>query len=178
MTLTNISKFAAYICLALGCVSIAARGQEAKPRASNDVYKVEYIFSELQDGKKVNARSYTVLVRPMDKGSVRLGSRIPIATGVSKEGNPLVNTSQFMYLDVGVNIDCSVEPLDSEVHLYTGVDLSRVAPENRIGQPIVRTTKVQLHNVVPLGKSTLITSADEVDTTGRFQIEATVTKVK
>jgi hypothetical protein len=173
-----MSRFVAYICLALGCFSVAVRAQEAKPRSPNEVYKVEYIFSELQDGKKVNARSYVVLVRPMDKGSLRLGSRIPIATGASKEGNPLVNTSQFMYLDVGVNIDCSVEPLDSEVHLYTGVDISRVAPENRIGQPIVRTTKVQLHNIVPLGKPTLLTSADEVDTTGRFQIEATVTKIK
>jgi hypothetical protein len=173
-----MSRFVAYICLALGCFSVAVRAQEAKPRSPNEVYKVEYIFSELQDGKKVNARSYVVLVRPTDKGSLRLGSRIPIATGASKEGNPLVNTSQFMYLDVGVNIDCSVEPLDSEVHLYTGVDISRVAPENRIGQPIVRTTKVQLHNIVPLGKPTLLTSADEVDTTGRFQIEATVTKIK
>ena len=178
MTLTSSSKFAAYICIAIVCVSVAVRAQEAKPRSPNDAYRVEYVFSELQDGKKVNARSYSVLVRPMDKGSLRLGSRIPIATGPggSKE-NPLVNT-QFTYLDVGVNIDCSVEPLDSDIHLWTTVDISRLAPENRIGQPIVRTTRVSLHNIVPLGKPTVLTFADEVDTTGRFQIEATVTKVK
>jgi len=53
-----------------------------------------------------------------------------------------------------------------------------MAPENRIGQPIVRQTKIQVHNFVQLGKPTIIATADEVDTTGRFQMEATVTKMK
>ena len=182
MTRKSRSRFATYICLALACVSSAAGAQEAKPRSSNDVYKIEYVFSELQDSKKVNTRTYAVLVQPMDKASLRLGSRIPVAVGTfaangSKEMNPLVNT-QFQYLDIGVNIDCSIEPMDSDVGLHTNVDISRLAPENRIGQPIVRQTKIQMHNLVPLGKPTLLTSADEVDTTGRFQIEATVIKLK
>jgi hypothetical protein len=140
------------------------------------------VFSELQDSKKVNTRSYTVLLGPLEKASLRLGSRIPVATGSfvttgSKEGTPAI-PMQFQYMDVGVNIDCSVDPLDSEVGLHTNVDISRLAPENRIGQPIVRQTKISVHNVVTLGKQTMVTSADEVDTPGRFQIEATVTKVR
>lgn len=182
MTLNTRSKFATYICLIVALASALGRAQETKPRSSNEVYKVEYVFSELQDNKKVNARSYTILIQPLEKGSLRLGSRVPVATGSSatsgsKEMNPLVNTT-FQYLDIGVNIDCTVEPSDPDVALRTNVDISSLAPENRIGQPIVRTTRIQLHNLVPPAKPTILTTADEVDTTGRFQIEATVTKVK
>lgn len=183
MTHQSESKFAIVICLLLVLAAEPLLGQEAKPRSSSDVYKVEYVFSELQDSKRVNTRSYTVLVGPIEKASLRLGSRIPVATGSfingSKEGTPAVPMpTQFQYMDVGVNIDCSVDPLDSDVGLHTNVDISRLAPENRIGQPIVRTTRISVHNVVPLGKQTMVASADEVDTTGRFQIEATVTKIK
>lgn len=186
MTGKSRRRFPAYICIAVLCASSALRAQEAKPRLQSDAYRVEYVFSEWQDNKKINARTYTILVRQMEKASVRLGSRIPIATGSfpsggSKELNPLVNT-QFQYIDLGVNIDCVVEPLDSDAVLSTNVDINRLAPEqpreNRTGNPIVRQTKIQVHNLVPLGKSTLLSSADEVDGTGRFQIDATVTKVK
>jgi len=182
MTHKRTSTFATYLCIALAFVSTAVHAQEAKPRPSNDVYKVEYLFSELQDNKKVNTRTYTVLVGSTEKASVRLGSRIPIAVGAQvtsggKEGSTVLPT-QFQYMDVGVNIDCSVDPLESDVGLRTNVDISRLAPENRIGQPIVRNTRISVHNVVPLGKQTMVASADEVDTPGRFQIEATVTKVK
>ena len=168
MTQKPTYRFATYLCLALAFASTAVCAQEAKPRPSNDVYKVEYVFSELQDNKKVNTRTYTVLVEHLEKASLRLGSRVPIAVG----------STQFQYLDVGVDIDCTVEPGDSDVGLRTNVDITRMAPENRIGQPIVRQTKIQVHNFVQLGKPTIIATADEVDTTGRFQMEATVTKMK
>jgi len=182
MTHNITRKFAAYICLAVVFASTALCAQEAKPRSGTEAYKVDYVFSEFQDNKKVNTRAYTVLVQLLEKASLRLGSRVPIATGTfttggSKELNPLVNT-QFQYIDVGVNIDCTVEPQESDIGLRTNVDITRLAPENRIGQPIIRQTKIQVHNFVPLGKPTIIATADEVDTTGRFQIEATVTRVK
>lgn len=177
------SKFAAFMYVALVFAGSTLLAQEAKPHSSKDVYKIDYVFSELLDNKKVNARSYTVLVAASEKASLRLGSRIPVATGAfgtnSKEGTPAVPMpTQFTYMDIGVSIDCTVDALDPDVGLHTNVDISRLAPENRIGQPIVRNTRISVHNVLPLGKLTVLTSADEVDTTGRFQIEATVSKVK
>lgn len=184
MTWKSRSKFATYMCLTVVCLCAALRAQEAKPRSQSEAYKVEYVFSEWQDNKKINARTYTILVRQMDKSSLRLGSRVPIAVGSFMAGSAKENPipTQFQYLDVGMNIDCLVEPLDSDVFLSTNVEVNRLAPEQakevRTGNTIVRQTKIQVHDLVPLGKPTVLSSADEVDGTGRFQIEATVTKIR
>jgi hypothetical protein len=128
----------------------------------------------------VNARSYSVLVRSRERGSIRLGSRFPVATG-TKDGS-----TEFQYLDIGVSIDSRVEDTDlpdaNSVDLFTTVDISTLAPDqpadNRTGSPVVRQIKFQNDNIVPYGKQVLLSSADEVDGTRRLQVEATVTKVR
>ena len=156
-------------------------GQESKPQStqqSNAVYKLEYVFSEVQNGKRINARSYSTLLHSGERGSIRLGSRLPILVSQVSGG-----TGSLTYIDVGVNIDCRVErDVDSGIALLTNVDMSSVAPEqpgeNRTGAPVVRQTKIQVDNIVPLEKRTLIGSADQVDGTGRFDFEVTATKVR
>jgi hypothetical protein len=170
-----ISTFA--ICFVFMLVSSSLPAQE-KPQSSISTYKLDYVFSELQDNKRINTRSYTVLLRLMDRGSIRLGDRVPIVAGSSKEG-----VSQFQYLDVGMNIDCRVEPAsESDITLFTNVENTSAAPEqpseNRTGSPVLRQVRYQMENVVPLNKQILLGSADEVNGTRRFQIEVTATKVR
>ena len=176
----NVSRL--LICLMVLFLSTALRAQEPvlqppKPQRPQptSTYKLDYVFSENQDGKKINARSYSTLVRVRDRGSIRLGSRIPIALGGPKEGG----TSQIQYMDIGVNIDCRIEEeLDSGIDLFTNADISNLTDNNRVGNPIVRQSKFQVQNIVPLGKQVLLTSADDVDGTRRLQLEVTVTKMK
>ena len=179
MSYRNLSRFA--ICLIAFYLPMQLHAQEAKAPVSTSVYKIDYVFSELQNDKKVNARSYSVLVRSRNRGSIRLGNRFPVATS-DKDGG-----TQFQYLDIGVSIDSRVEDSDladgsSTVDLFTNVDISSIAPEqpaeNRTGSPIVRQIKFQNENIVPLGKLVLLSSGDEVDGTRRLQVEATVTKVR
>lgn len=184
MSYKNSDKFVVLlICL---CVPLALRAQEAKqeakPSRPSSVYRIDYTFSELQNDKRVNARSYSLLVRASERGSIRLGDRMPVATSSTKEGEV-----QFQYLDVGVSIDSRVEDSDvpdrgSSIDLFTNIDISNVAPnqsvDNRTGAPIVRQTKFQNENIVPLGKQVLLSSADEVDGTRRLQIEVTATKIR
>lgn len=186
MTHITTNRLISSLCILIVCTCATLRAQEQAPHSQNDVYKVEYVLSEFQDSKRVNARSYTALVRQMDMGNIRVGSRIPIPVGSfsssQKEGvNPLVNT-QFQYVDAGVKVDCVVEPMDSSVILSTDVDVNSIAPEQntepRIGGPIMRQNKLHLKNIVPLGKSTVISSVDQMDGTDRFQVEVTVSRVK
>jgi len=171
----NLCRFA--ISFLMIFAAIALRAQESKPQPPTSTYKLEYVFSEVQDGKRINARSYTALVRLMYKGSIRLGKRVPVVATSSKEGN------QIQYLDIGVNIDCRVEQeLESGITLFTNVETSSLAHEppgeNRTDNPVIRQVRYQVDSVVPLGKSTLLGSADEVDGTRRLQIEVTATKVR
>jgi len=87
-------------------------------------------------------------IRSVDgqKASLKIGERVPIATGSFQPGiggvgiNPLVNT-QFQYLDVGVNIDVTPKiHANDEVSMKVVMDISSVTGTSSIGginQPII-----------------------------------------
>ena len=50
-----LSSFVLYLTVVLAATTLWA--QEQKPPASNNTYKLDYVFSELQDNKRVNTRS-------------------------------------------------------------------------------------------------------------------------
>ena len=171
----TLNNMALYLAVLLATTTLWA--QEQKPPTSNGTYKLDYVFSELQDNKRVNARNYTILLRVMNKGVLKQGNRVPILVG-EKEG-----TNQIQYLDIGLSIDCRVrQELDSAIELETTADTSSIVAEsqgsNRTGDPAIRQIRYDLENIVPLGKPTLLGSADEIDGTRRFQIEVTATKVR
>jgi len=85
---------------------------------------------------------------------LRIGSRVPIATGSFQAGvgvgttavNPLVNT-QFTYIDVGVNIEITphVHP-NHEVSMKVSIEVSQVTGQQAIGgisQPIIGQQKFE-----------------------------------
>lgn len=86
------------------------------------------------------------------KASLKLGQRVPVATGSFQSGiggvgvNPLVNT-QFNYIDVGVNIDITprVHGTD-QVTLKIAMDISAVDSFQNIGgiqQPVIGQRKIE-----------------------------------
>ena len=92
-------------------------------------------------------------IRSVDgqKATLKIGDRIPIATGSFQPGiggvgiNPLVNT-QFNYQDVGVNIDITPRVhSNGDVTLKIAMDISSVTGQSNIGgitQPIIGQRKV------------------------------------
>ena len=93
-------------------------------------------------------------IRSVDgqKASLKIGDRIPIATGSFQPGiggvgiNPLVNT-QFNYQDVGVNIDVTPRVHgNGDVTLKVTMDISSVTGQSNIGgitQPIIGQRKIE-----------------------------------
>ncbi len=93
-------------------------------------------------------------IRALDgqKASLKIGDRVPIATGSFQPGiggvgiNPLVNT-QFQYIDVGVNIDITPRVhAGREVTLKMMLDISNVSGRVNIGgidQPIIGQRKIE-----------------------------------
>ena len=85
------------------------------------------------------------------QASLRIGDRIPIATGSFSGGlgvggiSPLVNT-QFTYTDVGVNVDLTPKiHNDSEVSMHIEIEISNVRDFVDIGgisQPIIGQRRV------------------------------------
>jgi general secretion pathway protein D len=88
-----------------------------------------------------------------EKATLRIGDRVPIATGSFQPGiiggggvSPLVST-QFQYLDVGVNIDITPHiHSDREVTLKMTLEISSVTGSESIGgitQPIIGQRRIE-----------------------------------
>jgi general secretion pathway protein D len=97
-------------------------------------------------------------IRALDnqKASLKIGERLPVATGSFQPGiggvgiNPLVNT-QFQYIDVGVNIDVTPHVhADRDVTLKISMEISSEIGQASIGgitQPIIGQKKVDLGEI-------------------------------
>jgi general secretion pathway protein D len=93
-------------------------------------------------------------VRALDgqKATLKIGERVPVATGSFQPGiggvgiNPLVNT-QFQYLDVGVNIDITPRVhAGREISMKLSMDVSDVDSFVSIGgisQPVIGQRKIE-----------------------------------
>jgi general secretion pathway protein D len=121
-----------------------------------------------------------VRVSDGQKASLKIGQRVPVATGSFQAGvgvgvgggagvvNPLVNT-QFQYIDVGVNIDVTprVHP-DGDVSMKLTVDVSSIAGQSNIGgiqQPIISQRKIEHDIRLKDGEVSVLGGLIERDTT-------------
>src|SRR6185312_2385118 len=144
-------------------------------------YHVDFSINELQDGKKVNTRHYSMILTSGDRNQIKIGTRVPVSTTPPQSGvNPLVST-QFQYIDVGTNINCRIvdsasEDLSLEVH----ADFSNLSSpeEQHSTPPIIRQVTLSGTTLTTPGKSVVIGSADDPNSNRQFQLEATVTKLR
>lgn len=136
------------------------------------VYRLEFVVRELEDGKRVNSRSYTVSVQDDAWDRVRVGSRVPIHMG----------EKDVTYQDVGINIDCHLYQQETDVLLNTTFESSSVvAPQQTTGAaatPIVRQVRFSGQSSVTPGKPTVMATLDDVATNRRYEVEVTATKVR
>ncbi len=159
------------------------------PQPPVHYYHLDLVVKEIgEDGKPVNSRTYSCTVSTMhdEHDSVRIGSRIPIATGsfLTSGGNPQTNT-QFQYQDVGVSFDVSeVRETSNKLAMDLKAEISgvgsnvRFGGENGITEPVVRQNRWQGPVLIPIGKPTMVFTSDDVDTKGGMQVVVTATPVE
>lgn len=83
--------------------------------------KVQIVFAEYEGDKKVKSLPYSLLVQADRSGKLRVGSRVPVATGTDK------GSTEFQYFDVGTNLDCSATPAqDGKYQLRLSLERSWV----------------------------------------------------
>jgi type II secretory pathway component GspD/PulD (secretin) len=107
------------------------------------------------------------------KTTLRQGSRIPILTGsVSADTN--TPSTQVQYVDVGLNIDATLEGSPESLRLQTRVEQSSLAEEKAgIGaqDPIIRQTALEGDALISQGKPLLLGSLDIPGGMRRQEIE-------
>jgi hypothetical protein len=151
-------------------------------REPEPLYKVEFNFRDGAENGVATDRRFTMLVNDSQKTVFRVGSKSPVSTGAQPQANGSPANVQFTYLDIGVNIECTVHGTGDRIGLHGNVDLSSIAPNDAspaiagVRNPTVRQTKLDLDTALQLGKPTVVASIDDPLTSRKLQVEATVTR--
>jgi hypothetical protein len=138
-------------------------------------FHLDFALKELESGKVVNARAYSMTISTGDTGgsSIRAGNKVPASTGGSGPGSST-------YLDVGVNIDCrAAKEIQDQLALNVAAEISSLAADPSASTlPLVRQTKWSSNVIVPMRRPTTIFSSDDPTTKRQTQLELTAIPIK
>jgi hypothetical protein len=182
--------FVTLLALALVSRASAQTASERLARATETLaggfstYRLDFSFNELEDGKKLNTRSYTMVLQdsPMspasawsDSMTMKAVTRVPVVTNDNK------GQSSTVFVDVGLEIFSRLRPHGNGTLDIDGrVELSSLAQPDQAasGHPVLRTVESSFSAEVTLGKPMLIASMDDINSTRRYEVELTATKLK
>ncbi len=160
---------------------------QEKKESDSAVFKVEFNIHDGSDAAARAGRRYAMLIQSNTKGTFRVGTKVPYATGSFQSGvggavSPLVNT-QYNYADVGVNIDCHISDImNGKLAVHASLDLSTLVPHDKDAatnppSPTIAQLRIEINDVLTLAKPTLAASIDDPVTMRKFDVEVTVTSV-
>jgi hypothetical protein len=172
-------KTAIFCCLmllipALGHRSFAQDASKAPEPAH--YYHLDFVVEELgEDGKPVNSRTYstTISTDRSDFGQIRTGSKIPVLSGADNK--------DMQYMDVGVNIDTrAAREIGHQLALVITADVSSLATtEGGLpAHPVIHQNRWQSNILIPIGKSTVVFSSENLENKGKMQLMVTATPLQ
>jgi hypothetical protein len=145
---------------------------------SPHAYRLDFSVNEMEGGKKINSRQYSMNLNSGDENQIKIGTRVPV------EAKP---PTDFQYLDVGTNIWCrlrdrsDMSALGDYISLQVRTDISNFAVPEQQGQqvrPVLRQMNINASTLALVGKPTVMGSVDDPNSKRQFQLEVTVTKLK
>jgi hypothetical protein len=145
----------------------------AKKEARQDfnIYRVSYKVNEVENGKTINSRSYTMTANMDSLAEARIGSRVPYSTG-----------RDIQYQDVGMKIDCTLREREGKLQVHTSLDMTTVASKEATpslpGQPVFGNMVLMDVTPATIGKPAFVGSIDDVASNRHYLIEVTVTEAK
>jgi hypothetical protein len=154
--------------------SAKAASDAAEP---GHAYRLDFTVSEIENGKKIDSRQYSMNLRGGDVNEVKIGSRVPVDT---KNG-------EFQYIDVGTNIWCALRDrkdiswVGNDLLLNVKSEISNFAVPEQQGQnvrPILRQLKIDASMIAEVGKPLVIGSVDDPNSKRQFQLALTITKLR
>src|SRR6476660_284731 len=98
----KMTALAAALALAMVAVGPTLAQESATPKAAPEAektqsaYRLDFSVNEMEDGKKINTRLYSMHSRSGDGNEIKIGTRVPVEA----------KQSEFQYLDVGTSIWC------------------------------------------------------------------------
>ena len=152
----------------------AAETKAPTSESSIDAYRLDFVVSEMEDGKKINSRQYSMNLNANDGNGLKIGTRIPVEAEQGK----------FQYVDVGTNLRARLKDHANGMELQVGAEISNFAvPEatRTCGvntPPLIRQMQINASTLAVIGKPMVVGSVDDPNSKRQFQLEVTVTRLK
>ncbi len=155
--------------------SNSAAKSEATEKAAN-AYRLDFTMNELEDGKKVNSRQYSLNLVPgfTTSNELKIGTRVPVE---AKAG-------EWQYIDLGTNLWSRMVEQGDAVQLEVRANLSNLAEpaqdktSNPLLHPLLRELKINASTVATLGKPMVIGTVDDPNSRRQYRLEVVVTKIR
>jgi hypothetical protein len=169
--------------LALATVPTAVLAQDNNtPKPPDHYYRLNLTVEQTNDaGQVTNSRSYVATIMTgAGTQEIRTGTKVPVISGTSN-GN-----TEFQYIDLGVMFDVrNVKETGEKLGFTLVSEISSMAPGEKnssglnptAGEPIIRSNKWNSNVLIPIGKPTVVFSADDLEDKGKMQVEVTATRV-
>ncbi len=165
------------------------RPADAAPTSANlpaSYYRLDIVIKEMQEGKILNSRNYSLWLKtesPRSIGGVlRISNEVPVAAppvqdvAPSSQGKPARTREKR----VSVDLTCRLTEIGSYLELGLSGNISGVIPpEKDKGFPqLYRDLEIVTFAPLTPGKTMTISSVDDPSSNRRFQIDVTANKLK
>ena len=144
-------------------------------------FRLIYTVTETDGGKKIGVQHFAMVLAPGGRTVMKQGSRIPVATGSVDTTAAGPTKTQFTYLDVGLNVDASIDGYSDGVRLRTKVEQSSVAETHAtvvgVEEPVIRQTVLEGTTILTQGKPVVLGSADVTGSTRHLEVEVVLEPV-
>jgi type II secretory pathway component GspD/PulD (secretin) len=113
-------------------------------------------------GPSHGSQHFALVAVSGEKTDFKEGSRVPLVTGTYDPAGATPN-SQVQYIDVGLNIEATVDGFAQGVQLRTKIEESKVAEEKSgmgAQDPVIRQTKLEDTSTLAPGKAVVLGTMD------------------
>jgi hypothetical protein len=135
------------------------------------IYRLTYTVTEKDNGKIIGVQHFSMIIASGTRTDFKQGSRVPVATrSPTSENSP----SDVTYLDVGQEIDASLDGYLDGVRLRTKVVQSSIAEDKSLvgaQSPVIRETTLEGTSTLVQGKPLVLGSLDVPGSTRHQEVE-------
>jgi len=138
-----------------------------------EIYRLTFTLADSDNGKRVGIQHISMIVAAGQRTVLKQGDKIPVATGTYGKGSDPMQT-QFQYLDIGMNLDATLEDTPNGLQLKSKIEQSSLGEPSTIAgvqEPVIRQTSVEGTSKLSPGKPITLGSIDVTGTTRHIDIE-------
>jgi type II secretory pathway component GspD/PulD (secretin) len=140
-------------------------------------YRLTYTITD--GSAQGGARHFVMIASVGNKTMLKQGTKVPIITGTNGTGSE--QNTQVQYMDIGMNLDATLEGHGDEMRLHTKFEESSVAEEKSnvgIQDPVIHQAVLEGESAIVMGKPEVLGSVDMPGSGKRVELSVVAEAVK